>query len=96
MDLALVNADLGRREEALEEATRAVDLFQADEEAFYERPRAMIVLARVHAAFGEAGPAIDVLEQQLSAPSWLSRAILRIDPAWNPIRNDPGFQSLVN
>jgi TolB-like protein/Flp pilus assembly protein TadD len=96
MDLALVHADLDRREEALEEATRAVALFQADEEAFYERPRAMIVLARVHAAFGEAGPAAAILSQQLPAASWLSPAILRIDPAWDPIRDDPGFQRLVN
>jgi TolB-like protein/Flp pilus assembly protein TadD len=96
MDLALVNVELGRRDEALEEATRAVGLFQADEEAFYERPRAMIVLARVHAAFGEAGPAIEILEQQLSPPSWLSPAVLRIDPTWDPIRDDPRFQALVN
>jgi tetratricopeptide (TPR) repeat protein len=95
MDLALVNADLGRRQQALEAAARAVALFQADDEAFYERPRAMIVLARVHAAFGEAGPAIEVLEQQLPEPSWLSPAILGIDPAWDVIRDDPGFQSLV-
>jgi serine/threonine-protein kinase len=96
MDLALVNADLGRRAQAVEEATRAVALFQADEEAFYEQPRAMIVLARVHAAFGESDLAIELLEQQLPAPSWLSPAILRIDPAWDPIRDHPRFQALLN
>lgn len=55
----------------------------------------MIVLARVYAAFGEADLAIEILEQQLPAPSWLSPAVLRLDPAWDPIRDDPRFEALV-
>jgi serine/threonine-protein kinase len=39
--------------------------------------------------------AIDQLELMLSVPSEMSPALLRIDPAWDPLRNHPRFQKLV-
>ena len=54
-------------------------------------------LARTEARVGESDAAIDHLRQLLDAPagSVVAVPILRIDPAWNPLRKDPRFQKLI-
>jgi hypothetical protein len=37
-----------------------------------------------------------MLEGLLSRPSWLTAQRLRIDPAWDGLRNDWRFQVLLN
>jgi hypothetical protein len=44
---------------------------------------------------GEFDAAIDRLEFLLSIPGQLSIPLLRLDPAWNPLRNHPRFQKLI-
>jgi hypothetical protein len=53
------------------------------------------MLARVLAHFGEQEAAIDLLEEMLPAPSWLTVHLLDIDPIWDPLRDHPRFQALV-
>jgi TolB-like protein/Flp pilus assembly protein TadD len=93
--LGLVYAGLGQKEAALKAARAAVDLLSMSRDvivgAFYlER------LARVEAQVGETQSAIKHLEQLLSSAGGetVSIATLRIDPVWDPIRKDPGFQKL--
>lgn len=62
---------------------------------FYDLPRARILLARVLAHFGEADRAVDLLEELLPAPSWLSVPVLKVDPIWDPLRDHPRFQALL-
>jgi hypothetical protein len=45
--------------------------------------------------FGELDAAIDLLEGLLPAPSWLSVPVLEIDPIWDPLRDHPRFQALL-
>jgi serine/threonine-protein kinase len=94
--LGLVYAGLERKEAALQAGRAAVDLLPMSRDvivgAFYlER------LARVEAQVGETQSAIDHLEQLLSTSGGetVSVATLRIDPAWDPIRDAPAYQGLL-
>jgi tetratricopeptide (TPR) repeat protein len=94
--LGLVYAGLGQKEAALKAAGAAVDLLPMSRDvivgAFYlER------LARVEAQVGETESAIDHLSQLLSSAGGetVSVATLRIDPVWDPIRDDPRFNALL-
>jgi hypothetical protein len=84
----------------LREANRAVELEGDDT---YYAPAAEEVLAIVEAQTGETASAIARLPKLLNAHyfSWLSfapltPALLRIDPVWDPLRDDPLFQRLIN
>jgi serine/threonine-protein kinase len=51
----------------------------------------------MEARTGAAADAIAILRRLLSVPAGgsVSIARLKIDPVWDPIRNDPGFQQLL-
>ena len=54
-------------------------------------------LAEIHARTGAATEAVIILRRLLSIPAGetVSIARLKIDPVWDPIRSDPGFQQLL-
>ena len=52
-------------------------------------------LARIYVMVGEFDAAIDKLEFLLSIPSELTISSLRLDPAWDPLRDHPRFKKLV-
>ncbi|UCG58909.1 MAG: hypothetical protein JSU70_05225 [Phycisphaerales bacterium] len=52
-------------------------------------------LARICVMVGEHDAAIDQLEFLLSIPGPLWIPLLRLDPAWDPLRNHPRFKKLV-
>ena len=55
----------------------------------------VINLALIHAALGQAGPAVRQLRVVLAGPPFLTPAYLRADPAWDPIRSDPEFRRIA-
>ena len=61
----------------------------------YIGPYFQHVLARTYLVVGEPEKALDELEPLLKMPYFLSPGWLRIDPAFDPIRNNPRFQKLV-
>jgi serine/threonine-protein kinase len=92
--LGIVYAALGRRDDAIREAERGVELVPLALDAlrgFYR----IEDLARVYAAVGEHDRAVERLEYLLSIPGDLTPAYLAIDPSWQPLREHPGFQSIL-
>lgn len=92
--LGLALAGLGRAEEAIGHGERAVELLPPEKEAWRGAYR-LEELARIHATLGRARPAVELLERLLSMPGDLTRARLRLDPVWDPIRDDPRFRALA-
>jgi TolB-like protein/Flp pilus assembly protein TadD len=100
-DLSRVYAVMGEKDSALKIAAHAIMLHPRAKDpkvgpAFEEN------LALIQTMFGENGQAISTLAQllQTSYSSLLygtpvTPALLRLDPLWDPIRNDPRFQKLA-
>ena len=92
--LGIAYAGLGRKEEAIREGKRAVELLPVSKDAIWG-PNLVLNLASIYVLVGEENAAIDQLEYLLSIPSPLSVSLLRIDPRWDPLRKNPRFQKLL-
>jgi serine/threonine-protein kinase len=90
----LALAGLGRRAEALAEA-RWLQRSVVYREDRFDGPSLAEDRARILAQVGEAEAALDEIERLLAGPSWLSVQALRLDPLWDPIREQPRFQALL-
>lgn len=55
----------------------------------------MINLARIYALAGQAAPAVEQLRSLAGRPNDLTPALIRVDPDWDRIRNDPVFQQYL-
>jgi serine/threonine-protein kinase len=94
IQLAKTLAFLGERDAALAEAQRASELRPESKDAF-GGPEVMESVAQVYAIVGEKDRAIEVLDGLLSRPSAVTAQLLRINPIWDPLRNDSRFQNLL-
>jgi tetratricopeptide (TPR) repeat protein len=92
--LGIAYAGLGRRTEAIQAGQRAVDLHPMSKDAFSGAYYAS-ELAFIHAIVGEHDLAIDRLEELLAVPSLISVPIVRLDPRWATLANEPRFQALL-
>src|SRR5262249_29223576 len=92
--LGLIDAGLGRKEEALREGRRAVELLPVEKDSINS---AIMVkyLAVIAAWVGEKDLACEQLAIALRRPSWLSYGDLKLMPFWDPLRGDPRFEKLV-
>ena len=95
-ELSWVNLALKRNSEALHLAERAAELLPLEKDRM-GGPSVLAGLAQVQARTGQANEAVKTLRRLLSIPAGVSTSIqrLKIDPVWDPIRNDPGFQQLL-
>jgi TolB-like protein/Flp pilus assembly protein TadD len=89
-----VLAHLGEKQAAIEQAIEATKLLPESTDAF-EGPSITTDLAEVYATTGENAKAIELLRGLLSRPSDLTPWLLKLDPIWDPLRNDPAFQDLL-
>src|SRR5205823_1080542 len=95
--LAWVYVCLGRNADAVRVARQAADLLPVEKDAVAGR-LFLAGLAEIEARIGRAEDAVKILRQLITAPAGgvVSVARLKIDPVWDPIRNDPGFQKLIS
>src|SRR5438034_9033190 len=87
IQLAKVLAWLGEKDAAIAEAQRATDLRPESKDAF-EGPRITQDVAQVYAILGDNARAIELLDGLLNRPSEVTLQTLRLNPAWDPIRNE--------
>jgi TolB-like protein/Tfp pilus assembly protein PilF len=93
VQLAKLLAWLGEKDAAIAEAQRATDLRPESKDAF-EGPQITEQVAQVYAILGDNARAIELLDGLLNRPSEVTLQTLKVNPAWDPLRNDPGFQAL--
>ena len=92
--LGLIDAGLGRKEEALREGWRAVEFLPVEKDAFVGK--AMIKYFAVIAAWvGDKDLACEQLAIVLRPPSGISYGQLKLLPFWDPLRGDPRFEGIV-
>jgi TolB-like protein/Tfp pilus assembly protein PilF len=92
--LGLIDAALGRREEALREGRRAVELLSVEKDQV--GGNVMIKYSAMIAAWlGDKDLACEQLAIALRRPSDLSYGQLKLMPFWDPVRGNPQFEKLV-
>jgi TolB-like protein/Flp pilus assembly protein TadD len=91
----LILAALGRKEEAIAEGKRAIEMLPESRDAF-DGPQFTASLAQIYAWTGETDEAFRLLDHLLSVPNGIAVPILKLEPAWDPLRKDPRFQALID
>jgi len=85
-----IDAGLGRKDQAIREARRAVDLKDP-----FERTLSVVNLALVYAWTGERDRALDQLEIVAAIPAGPTYGDLLLNPCWDDLRGDKRFDKIV-
>jgi tetratricopeptide (TPR) repeat protein len=92
--LGQIDAYLGRKQEAIQEAKRAVEMLPVSKDAFVG-PYLVINLAQVYSLTDEPDLAFQALNASIKAAGPLSYGELKLDADWDPLRKDPRFDKLL-
>ena len=96
--LGAAYAGLGEAASAIVEGQKAISLRPSSKNPEFG-PNLENDMARIYAQLGDADHAIPMLKRllrtQYAGATFLTPATLRLDPIWDPIRNDPRFQELL-
>jgi serine/threonine-protein kinase len=92
--LGLAYAGLGRTRDAIRHGQKAVGLLPVSRDA-RNGPSLVWSLAEIEVTVGDYDSAIGRLDLLLSIPSEISVPVLRMDPIWDPLRDHPSFQALL-
>jgi TolB-like protein/Flp pilus assembly protein TadD len=92
--LGLIDAYLGRKEEALREGRRAIELLPVEQDAL-TGVGGVEYLALIAAWVGDKDLAFEQLDRIIRLPSPLSYGNLKLMPFWDPLRGDPRFEKIL-
>jgi hypothetical protein len=94
--LALADAGIGRKDDALREGRRAAELMPVSRDII-SGPGMQVWVAQLEVRVGENDAALERLRRVLLLPSGgaISAALLKLDPVWDPLRRDPRFDALI-
>jgi Serine/threonine protein kinase len=92
--LGLIDAALGRKEEALREGRHAVELLPVEKDAI-RGPALIKYLAMIAAWAGDKDLACQQLASIARPPSPVTYGRLKLLPFWDPLRGDPRFEKIV-
>lgn len=92
--IGLIDAGLGRKEDAIREGRRAVDLIPIETDAI-NGTLVREYLSVIYAWVGEEDLALKQLEVATKIPRSISYGQLRLHPFWDPLRSDPRFEKIV-
>ena len=92
-ELGLIDAGLGRKEEALSEGRRAMELAASVKDEATE-PYVKICFAIICTWTGERELALGQLEALAKTPGYHTYGNLRLNPMWDPLRGDPRFEKI--
>ena len=92
--LGLIDAGLGRKEEALREGRRAMELLPVEKDNI-NGPHMVEYFAIIAAWVGEKDLAFEHLSKAIHLPCEVSYGRLKLLPFWDPLRGDPRFEKIV-
>jgi len=92
--LGLLDAGLGRKEDAIREGTHAVELLPISKDSINGT---LLVenLAVIYAWTGETDRALETLSYLAGIPGSLSYGYISLRPEWDPLRNDPRLAKII-
>ncbi len=94
VQLGWILAGLGRKDEGIQEGKKAAELLPESKDAF-DGPMVTAALAQIYCLTGEKDEALRLIEHLLTVPNGITVPILKLDPMWDPLRDDPRFKALL-
>src|SRR5262249_17515871 len=92
--VGLIDGGLGRKEDALSEGRRAIELLPVTKDSM-NGARMIMFFAVIAAWVGEKDLACEQLAIATRLPGSLSYGQLKLSPIWDPLRGDPRFEKIV-
>jgi hypothetical protein len=92
--LGMIDAGLGRKEEALREGRRACELVPISKDAI-DGVTLAVNLAQIYSWTGEKDLAIEQIAAVERVPNYLTYGLLQLHPYWDSLRGDPRFEEIV-
>jgi len=92
--LGLIDAGLGRKEDALREGRRACELLPIAKDGV-DGPAFAVNLAQIYAWTGNKDLAIEQIAAVERSPNYLTYGVLKLHPQWDDLRGDPRFEQIV-
>jgi hypothetical protein len=91
----MIDAGLGRKEEALREGRRACELLPISKDAI-DGVVLAVNLAQIYAWTDEKELAIEQIAAVERVPNYLTYGLLKLHPYWDSLRGDPRFEQIVD